>query len=299
MYKQLLLPVIGLLFLIGSSAQAQPVRSIFFPHSVKSVQLSAGVNLQYAEQGDETGVPVILLHGFTDSWRSYELVLPYLPATVHAFALSQRGHGDSDKPFNGYDPADFANDVADFMDALQIKQAIIVGHSMGSVIAQKFAIDHPSRTLGIVLIGSFAGFAHNEMIQGFQTVLDTLNDPIEQQFALEFQQGTLANPVPEIFLSIVVQESLKVPSRVWKTTAKALFQSNYVEALKKVTKPALIVWGDKDVLSPRKDQDVLAGALIRSQLVVYTGTGHAVHWEEPEKFANDLVVFAQQLISPK
>jgi len=294
MYKQVL-SLIGCLFLIGVGIQAQPIRGIFFPYSVKAVQLSNGVNLQYVEQGDEAGVPVILLHGFTDSWRSYERVLPYLPTTVHAFALTQRGHGDSDKPIQGYDPRDFAADVADFMDVKGIKEAVIVGHSMGSVIAQKFAIDYPARTLGIVLIGSFAGFKHNAIVQDFQRTLDTLNDPIEEGFALEFQQSTLANPVPDIFLNTVVQESMKVPARVWKTTMAALLSADYTPALAQYTKPALIVWGDKDVFSPRKDQEVLANALKRSQLLVYTGTGHGVHWEEPAKFAADLIVFAKQL----
>ena len=295
MYKQLFLPVIGLLFLFAAPAQTQPVRSIFFPHSVKSVQLHSGVDLQYVEQGDKTGIPVIFLHGFTDSWRSWELVLPHLPATVHAFALSQRGHGDSDKPLNGYTPTDFVKDVVDFMDAMKIKKAVIAGHSMGSVIAQKFAIDHADRTRGIVLVGSFAGFANNEAIQGFRQVLDTLNDPIEETFARGFQESTLAHPVPETFLHVVVQESLKVPSRVWKSIGYALFSSDYTNDLKKVTIPALIAWGDKDVFSPRKDQDALATTLPNARLLVYTGTGHALHWEEPEKFAHDLIAFIEPL----
>ena len=65
---------------------------------VKSVKLSNGVTLPYVEQGDPSGVPVVLLHGITDSWRSFAPVLPSLPASIHAFALTQRGHGDADRP---------------------------------------------------------------------------------------------------------------------------------------------------------------------------------------------------------
>jgi pimeloyl-ACP methyl ester carboxylesterase len=146
-----------------------------------------------------------------------------------------------------------------------------------------------------VLVGSFADLSQNEVVQGFRQVLDTLNDPIDQKFAWEFQQGTLANPVPETFLDLVVQESLKVPSRVWKSVASALFSSNYTADLKKVTAPALVLWGDKDLFSPYKDQKVLAGALQRSRLLVYNGVGHALHWEEPEQFARDLIAFVEPL----
>lgn len=64
-------------------------------YGVKTIELPNRVKLQYVEQGDSSGVPVILLHGITDSWRSFEPVLPHLSASVRAFAVSQRGHGDS------------------------------------------------------------------------------------------------------------------------------------------------------------------------------------------------------------
>ena len=62
---------------------------------VHSVELPTGVTLQYVEQGDPAGIPVLLLHGATDSWRSFEPVLPHLPSSIRAFALTQRGHGDA------------------------------------------------------------------------------------------------------------------------------------------------------------------------------------------------------------
>lgn len=293
MSKQVL-SFIGLL-LTGAGLFAQPAQNDIAAPAVQSIQLSTGVNLQYVEQGNPSGTPVIFLHGFTDSWHSYELVLPHLPATVHAFALSQRGHGDAEKPLAGYDPKDFAADVAAFLEAKKIKAALVVGHSMGSIVAQRFAIDHPSKTLGVVLIGTFADFNSNETIQGFGQVLDTLNDPIEEKFAAEFQQSTLGNPIPPAFLQTMIQESLKVPARVWKSVADALFKVNYIPLLKAYTKPVLIVWGDKDLFSPRQDQDVLAKTLSRSRLLVYTGIGHAVHWEAPARFSADLVIFARQL----
>jgi pimeloyl-ACP methyl ester carboxylesterase len=65
---------------------------------VKSVDIPDRIVVPYVEQGDPSGVPMLLLHGFTDSWHSFERVLPHLSQTVHAFALTQRGHGDADRP---------------------------------------------------------------------------------------------------------------------------------------------------------------------------------------------------------
>ena len=64
---------------------------------VKSVELPGRVTLQYVERGETAGTPVIFLHGVTDSWRSFEPVLPHLPGSIRAFALSLRGHGDSSR----------------------------------------------------------------------------------------------------------------------------------------------------------------------------------------------------------
>src|SRR5574341_1788925 len=158
---------------------------------IRSVELPSGVRLQYVEQGDSRGVPVLFLHGVTDSWRSFERVLPYLPKSIHAFALTQRGHGDADRPATGYRTRDFAADVAAFMDALGLERAIIVGHSMGSTNAMRFAIDYPERTLGLVLVGSFATYRGNPAVLEFwETAVSRLTDSVDPGFAREFQQST-------------------------------------------------------------------------------------------------------------
>src|SRR3712207_1313748 len=136
-------------------------------HVVKPVELPNRVKLQYVEQGDPSGIPVLLLHGVTDSWRSFEPVLPHLPDSIHAFALTQRGHGDADRPATGYLPGDFAADVAAFMDALDIDAAVIAGSSLGSTVAQRFALDYPQRVLGLVLMGSFVAYRNNPAVVDF------------------------------------------------------------------------------------------------------------------------------------
>ena len=75
---------------------------------VKSIELSSEVRLPYVEQGDISGTPVIFLHAIADSWHSFERVLPHLPDSIHAFVVTQRGHGDASRPADGYRPDDFA-----------------------------------------------------------------------------------------------------------------------------------------------------------------------------------------------
>jgi pimeloyl-ACP methyl ester carboxylesterase len=261
---------------------------------IQSVALPHGPRLQYVEQGERSGIPVVLLHGVTDSWRSFEPVLPHLPPSVRAFALTQRGHGDAERPAAGYGPRDFAGDVAQFMDVLEISSAVIVGHSMGSSIGQRFALDHPERTLGLVLVGAFTSWTDSPSVMEFwETAVSTLEDPVDPHLVREFQESTLSQPVPPGFIEMVVQESLKVPARVWRAVFKAFLEHDASRELNRIEAPTLIVWGDQDPLSPRAAQHELLRAIAGSDLVVYEGAGHALHWEEAARFAADLVAFAR------
>jgi len=278
-----------------SFAQASYDAALMELPVVKTIQLSTGVEIQYVEQGAVSGTPVIFLHGYTDSWFSYEKIMMHLPPSIHAYALSQRGHGLSSKPRKGYRPEDFAADVEAFMDQLEIPSAVIVGHSMGSLIAQRFVIDHPERTKGLVMLGAIASLKNNEGLQEFSKMIEQLQDPIDSTFVHEFQKGTTARALDGMELHTYVSESRQVPARVWKEVHYGMVNADFSKELKKVKVPALIVYGDKDAIIPETDQRILAAALRNSSRITYRGTGHAPHWEEPERFVYDLLGFIQHL----
>jgi pimeloyl-ACP methyl ester carboxylesterase len=260
----------------------------------QSVTLPSGVTLPYVEQGQTSGVPVLLLHGVTDSLRSFEPVLPLLPGWMHVFALTQRGHGDASRPATGYRLRDFAADVAAFMDALRLRSAIVVGHSLGASVAQRFATDYPDRTRGLVLAGAFPSFRDNGTVADFwESEVSRLSDPIAPEFVRDFQKSALAGPVSADLLETVVAESLKVPASVWKATFAALLNEDTVQELDTITAPTLLVWGSKDAFCTRGDQDTLLEAIPGARLAVYSGAGHAVHWEEPDRFVADLTTFVR------
>ena len=257
------------------------------------VSLDTGVRLEYVEQGRADGLPLIFLHGVTDSWRSFELVLQRLPASIRAFAISQRGHGDSSRPELGYRFRDMSEDLRAFMDAMHLQRAVIVGHSMGASVAQRFMIDHPDRATRVVLLGAFANLSGSPAMGEFvKSQILPLTDPIAPEFAQEWQRSTLAAPTESRFFETVVQETLKVPARVWHQTFSGFLATpDFTPELKSATMPVLIIWGDRDTYTPRADQDTLLKAIPASRLVVYEGTGHAIHWEEPQRVVNTLVDF--------
>jgi rifampin ADP-ribosylating transferase len=208
--------------------------------------------------------------------------------------VTQRGHGDADRPAYGYGLGEFTADVAAFMDAVALEAAVIVGSSSGGYTAQRFAVDHPKRTLGIVLIGAPRSLRDKPAVSRFADALSELSDPIDPAFVREFVESTLSRPVPPTFLEAMIAESLKVPLHVWEATLHGLLEAVPPTDISTISAPTLILWGARDEFLPRSDQETLAAAIPGSRLVIYEGTGHVVLWEKPERVAADVVALAEE-----
>jgi pimeloyl-ACP methyl ester carboxylesterase len=233
---------------------------------------------------------VILLHGYTDSWFSFSQIMPLLDQKYRVYTLDQRGHGDSDRPVGGYAMEQFAADVIAFMDAKNIKQATIVGHSMGSFVAQHVAAQAPERVKRLVLAATATTVHTNDLARQLQRDVNALTDPVPQKFVYDFQVSTAFQPLSNEFFHAVLKESMKLPAHVWREVMAEMMSPDAGVQLKKIKTPTLILWGDKDFF-PRSEQDALVSALPNAVLKVYKDTGHALHWERPETFATDLKTF--------
>lgn len=265
------------------------------PTVTRYITLPTGVSLEYVERGSPGGLPVLLLHGVTDSWRSFEPMLPHLPPSLRAIAVSERGHGGSMRPSRGYRFVNFSADLRALLDALAIDRALIVGHSMSSYVALRFAIDHPERTVGLVLMGAFLSMRSNAACRElWKSPISTMSDPIDPAFVTDFQRSTIARPVRDGLLDTAVAESLRVPAHVWRATFAEFLESDYSSELHRIEAPTVVMWGDRDAICPREDQAGLIAGIGGSRLFTYPGGGHAIHWEDPEGIALDLAGFASR-----
>ncbi len=241
--------------------------------------------MKYVEAGDPSGEAVILLHGITDSSRSFYPMMEYLVALrpdLRLFALDQRGHGESSLPAapecrsapeRCFRPVDFAADVLAFMDWKGIERAHVVGHSMGSAVAQQLALDRPERVRRLVLIGGFASSVDNSALRDFilaglvespwkdalvgkgyrfpedayeRTPLDA--DPNAESWML---QNWVFDPSadPE-FLRTVASETARTPIGTWLGAARALLAFDDRERLTAITVPTLVLWPTQDSFFP-------------------------------------------------
>jgi non-heme chloroperoxidase len=257
-----------------------------------TVHLATGPRLHYAERGDREGEAIVFLHAYTDSWFAFSRVLPLLSRSYHAFAPDERGHGDSDKPECCYTVDDFTADVDAFMDAVGIEEATLVGDSSGGMIAQRVALEYPHRVSRLVLMGSPTTLLNNEAVIEAGEEMRALEDPISPEFVREFHLSTIHHPVPEEFLSTALSETLKVPARVWRGYMEGVVLTvDDTARLGEINSPTLILWGERDAILGREEQERRAAAIPDATLRVYPDTGHAVAFERPEWVVRDLEGF--------
>ncbi len=262
----------------------------------KYIDLATGITLQYVEQGDHSGLPILFIPGALGTWKSYERIFPYLPSAMHAFSITLRGRGDSDKPESGYDFKETAIDIAAFMDAHHLDSAVLVGHSHSTLCIQRFGIDFPERTRGLVMIGGVYSVAHTPEEEDFwENVIMKLEDPIETDMVVEFYESIIHQPVPGDYIKLMAKDTAKAPARVWREVYRPLVESDNSDDLHKITATTLLVRGEQDKAVARDQQDELLKAIPGAQLKIYEAVGHCPNWEIPERFASDLIDFVEAL----
>lgn len=270
-----------MLFVVADTA---PPPAVHAPAPVRQqrLALSTGVELDVIESGDPHGLPLLLLHGISDSAPSMRPIMRELPPGIRAIAVTQRGHGDSAKPAGPYTTDAFVADAVAVMDRLGVEKAIVFGHSMGSVVAQRLAVKHPERLSALILEGAFPTLANNPDVKAFyDSAIAPLTGPLDAATAREFQLSTMAKPVPPAFLDLVSTEAQKLPAHAWKGILQDMMAADRSDDLRRVKVPTLILWGDQDSFTKAEHQKVLTDKIAGSKLYVFKGVGHDPHWEEP------------------
>jgi pimeloyl-ACP methyl ester carboxylesterase len=248
----------------------------------KTVALSNGVTLGIIDMGDPAGFPIVLIHGYTDSARDWVPMLPYLSKHDRLILVDLRGHGQSSKPECCYTRLDFAYDIKLLLDNLGVAQADIVGHSLGSIIAQTFAEFWPQRTRRVVLISSMGGHRPDPHAAppkwSFADSIRALKEPIEADSPFMIEWWSSPTPVDADFIRRERQDAAAIPLRVWLAVLDQGLsaQTDYAElqsTLPRLKAPTLLIWGSKDPIMDVSQRQTLRAALARRASQNFRGPG--------------------------
>lgn len=254
-------------------------------NSRKQVVMTAdGRRLAYIE-GGVGHKPLFLLHGYTDSSRSWSLIEPHL-AEFRLVMPDLPGHGFSTAMPNATVEA-FADDIVRLADALSIEQFAIVGHSMGALTALALAARHGRHVTALASIcGSLQPglLAHTALGTKIRALVDPI-DP-ESRFLREWHHCVL--PVDKDFIHWIAQEAATIPSVVWQALYVMLEAIDLRGTSGDIHAPILLLAGDKDALFDAPHRKTLRAAFPAAATKILAGHSHNPHWESPAQVAHIL-----------
>jgi len=268
-----------------------------------SALLPDGEKLAYMDIGWREGPPLVLIHGYTDSARDWAPLAPHLAPKFRLIILDLRGHGASSKPECCYARFDFAYDVKLLLDTLHVDEADIVGHSLGSIVAQTFAEFWPAATRRLVLISSAgASFAPSgapcSLTASQKSGLDfaalaQLKDPIDPDSAFMrewWRESIRINP--EFFSNRQRHDAAAIPAGVWRAIAdQSLICVDFQSMLPRIRAPTLLIWGARDPLAAGPGRDALRAGIAQAQVRTFPSLGHDLFWEDPQAVADVMIGF--------
>ena len=284
---------VTLLLIISTFAFGQNKYSEY-RNAKKTIELNTGIRMSYIDKGDQRGKPLILLHGYTDTSRSFQLLIEELlkiRTDIRIIAPDLRGHGDSSQPdakLCSKNPEKclsqdlFANDVVDLMNQLKINDAVLVGHSMGSVIAQNLASNYSERFSRMVLIGTFVSgkdcvgisqFLMKDLVEGnWKSILEkqtSFNWPDDAYTITPAEMGegvktflkdnwVAETCAPTDFIDAVYPETIGVKVGTWIGSIRMQASVDNRRLIAQNLKiPTLILWASQDVIMLQSDQELV------------------------------------------
>ena len=292
-----LLPLLALVTLLPSCGRLVHAAA---PREQR-VTLTTGVTARWLELGDPRGEPVLFLHGYTDSSRSFlgtMRALERLRPELRLVAPDLRGHGGSSMPLavsgaddlGGFTQGALVADAVALMDHLGLTRAHVVGHSLGSLVGQELALSHPERVDRLVLVASSARFGQCQPFE--ELIVDGLLEGTWRELivaqGLEFPREALAlepralagaeewlatNWVNEAgadpaLLAAILSETARVPLATWLGVPRSLAGVDTRARLADLRAPTLVLAATQDVMFPeepvqRELCEALAGAHTR------------------------------------
>lgn len=256
---------------------------------------AGGVRLAYALTAGR-GPSIVLIHGLGGSAQAtYGDVIPLLHE-LRVVAFDNRGVGESEAPAAPYSLEAFAHDTREVMRVAGLDRAHIVGHSLGGMIAQQFAVDYPEAVLSLTLAD-----CPGELAQAGRTNFETRAETVERGGTAAIVAGVIQNGIGE-------QAKVKRPAAVerfrqtllasdaaaYAASCRAASALDHLGRLRDFPSPVLVLWGDQDSGVPRAAAEKLAATVPNGRFDVIPESGHNTPFENPAAFAAKILEFVQQ-----
>ena len=259
------------------------------------------INIEYYVEGE--GPPLLMIiggGGQANSWG--EPFLERLRPHFRIVRFSNRGTGLTDKPQTEYSIQMMADDAAGLLAELGIERSHVLGVSMGGLIAQELVLNQPQAVQGLALGCTNCGPAHS--VQPSQEVLALLASTQDLSTEEQFRQFMSVLVTPEFgdsgkeFMGEMTAALMSTSIETIGRQMMAIQTFDSYDRLPQIQSPTLIIHGDRDVLVPVGNAEVLRKRIGGSQARIAAGAGHCFFWEKPTESAGTIVEFLSSVPTP-
>lgn len=259
-----------------------------------------GARLHYVDWGPAPGTgggrPVVLLHGLQDTARNWDPIAAALRARYHVYALDSRGHGDSDWTPGRYQFTNYVHEAGDFLDALDLHDAFLVGHSAGGKYSFCLAADRPERVAGLVIVD----MDPDAVNPGSATMFDRYRGESDEYRDLDAVAERLrlrsphASAVALAHLAQVMTRPLPHDGLTWKRDRRVVLEYQRPDAweyLPRIHVHTLLVRGAESTLLRRDVAERMARTIPACALVEIPQAGHWCYDDAPGGFLHTVGTF--------
>lgn len=276
--------------------------------------------LHYVRGGPDEAQPIVLLHGFPESWLMWRHILPALMERYHVVAVDLRGYGDSAKPEGeaGYDKGTMADDIAALIDHLGLERPLLVGHDRGGRVARRYALDRPDALRGLALLDIlpveyvYDRLSAAEVSERYWHWVFHLVAELPEELIAGNEEAYLArffSRTPGLLETMRADGAWLEYRRCWLQPGAVVAALNDYRATfrhdvpryraerksgRKLTVPTLILWGNRGNLSNQPVVDIWREVATDVRGQVIPGCGHYLPEEQPDVVSAALLRFAAE-----
>ena len=240
------------------------------------------VKIAHEETG--TGPPLLLIQGLGYARWGWEPLVGPLAESYRVITFDNRGVGDSDAPPGPYDTATMAADAVGVLDAVGVSKAHVMGASLGGMIAQMLALEHPERVDRLVLACTTPGGDAYPMPEVTVRLFAEAADLPQEESVRRFTANALGTPGP---LEEIVARRLSRPQDpfAWHSQAMASQGHDTSARLGEIAAPTLVLHGTADRVVDARNAKLLAERITDARVELLPDLGHLFFWDDPDRTA--------------
>jgi pimeloyl-ACP methyl ester carboxylesterase len=253
-----------------------------------------GLNLHVEDSGNSDGLPLVFLHSWAGSSRSWKYVVAALPNRLRPIAIDQRGWGRSDSSSSGFQLADLASDAKEVVKALKLDRYVLVGHSMGGKVAQFIASERPEKLSGLILVAPAMPGPMHRPLEVREGMVGVMNSAVLIQQTID---NTLtAKRLSSEVNAQVIEDALGGSPEAKRAWPMSTSQEDIRERVGRIQVPTLVIANELDKVDPVSElQAELLPRIPHAEMKIIPATGHLSPLESPIELAEIINHFSEKL----